>query len=76
MIAKGKIDYQVTELLFSYFLFINIEKIRVSNMDNDKYIKSLKKGKSKLIPLLAGESRRTRWYKLTDVTLLLSSVTH
>lgn len=76
MIAKGKIDYQVTELLFSYFLFINIEKIRVSNMDNDKYIKSLKKGKSKLIPLLAGESRQTRWYKLTDVTLLLSSVTH
>lgn len=75
MIVKGKTDYQVTEL-FSYFLFINIDKMRVSNTDNDKYIKSLKKGKSKLITLLAGESHWARWYKLTDVTLLLSSVTH
>lgn len=33
---KGRVDYQVTELLFSYLLFINIDKMWETNRDNDK----------------------------------------
>lgn len=49
--------------------------MRVFNMARKNGRKhGLKKSKSKLIPLLAGA--QAHQYKLTDVTLLLSSVTH